>query len=77
MPGIEKRTISLPAAQASYIDALVETGTYASASDRQILIDAPEARVRLAIVTCGAGASTGFAIGEELITSLFDTGATA
>ena len=52
-------------------------GTYASASDRQILIDAPEPRVRLAIVTCGAGASTGFAIGEELITSLFDTGATA
>ena len=33
MPGIEKRTISLPAAQASYIDALVETGTYASASE--------------------------------------------
>jgi FAD dependent oxidoreductase TIGR03364 len=52
-------------------------GTYASASDRQILIDAPESRVRLAIVTCGAGASTGFAIGEELITSLFDTGASA
>lgn len=33
MPGIEKRTISLPAAQASYIDALVEAGTYASASE--------------------------------------------
>jgi len=47
-------------------------GTYASASDRQVLIDAPEARVRLATVTCGAGASTGFAIGEELITSLLD-----
>lgn len=33
MPGIEKRTISLPAAQASYIDALVKAGTYASASE--------------------------------------------
>jgi D-hydroxyproline dehydrogenase subunit beta len=49
-------------------------GTYASASDRPVLIDAPEASVRLAIVTCGAGASTGFAIGEELIASLLDTG---
>ncbi len=33
MPGIEKRTVNLPAAQASYIDALVEAGTYASASE--------------------------------------------
>ena len=33
MPGIEKRTISLPAAQGSYIDSLVEAGTYASASE--------------------------------------------
>jgi len=33
MPGIEKRTVSLPAAQARYIDALVEAGTYASASE--------------------------------------------
>ena len=49
-------------------------GTYASASDRPVLIDSPEPSVRLAIVTCGAGASTGFAIGEELIGSLFDGG---
>jgi len=42
-------------------------GTYASAPDRQVLIEAPEPTVRLAIVTCGAGASTAFAIGEELI----------
>jgi hypothetical protein len=41
------------------------------------LIDAPEPSVRLAIITCGAGASTGFAIGEELIASLLDTGVTA
>jgi antitoxin ParD1/3/4 len=32
-PPVQKRTISLPPAQASYIDALVETGTYASASE--------------------------------------------
>jgi FAD dependent oxidoreductase TIGR03364 len=46
-------------------------GTYASAADRPVLIDAPEPKVRVAIVTSGAGASTGFAIGEELIASLF------
>jgi D-hydroxyproline dehydrogenase subunit beta len=47
-------------------------GTYASATDRHVLIDAPERAVRIAIVTSGAGASTGFAIGEEVVTSLFD-----
>lgn len=52
-------------------------GTYASASDRPIVIDQPEPAVRIAIVTCGAGASTGFAIGEELVTSLLDTGVSA
>jgi D-hydroxyproline dehydrogenase subunit beta len=52
-------------------------GTYASATDRPIVIDQPEPSVRVAIVTCGAGASTGFAIGEELITSLLDTGVSA
>jgi FAD dependent oxidoreductase TIGR03364 len=52
-------------------------GTYASAGDRPVLIDAPEPSVRLAIITCGAGASTGFAIGEELIGSLLDTGVAA
>lgn len=45
------------------------TGTYASATDRQALIQAPEPGVRIAIVTSGAGASTAFAIGEELIAS--------
>jgi FAD dependent oxidoreductase TIGR03364 len=49
-------------------------GTYAFAADRPVLIDAPEPSVRVAIVTCGAGASTGFAIGEEVITSLFGAG---
>jgi len=52
-------------------------GTYASATDRQVLFDSPEPSVCTAIVTCGAGASTGFAIGEEVITSLFDSGAAA
>jgi D-hydroxyproline dehydrogenase subunit beta len=52
-------------------------GTYASAADRPLLIDAPEGSVRIVIVTCGAGASTGFAIGEEVITSLFNAGAAA
>jgi antitoxin ParD1/3/4 len=33
MPAVEKRTISLPQAQAHYIDTLVETGTYGSASE--------------------------------------------
>jgi FAD dependent oxidoreductase TIGR03364 len=53
------------------------TGTYASAPDRAVLIDAPEPAVRVAIVTCGAGASTGFAIGEELIGSFLGNGETA
>jgi antitoxin ParD1/3/4 len=33
MPTVEKRTISLPPAQSQYIDRLVETGTYGSASE--------------------------------------------
>jgi antitoxin ParD1/3/4 len=33
MPAVEKRTISLPAEQASYIDGLVASGAYASASE--------------------------------------------
>lgn len=46
------------------------TGTYAAA-DRPMLIDAPEPHVRLALVTCGAGASSCFAIGEEVVADLF------
>ena len=33
MPTVEKRTISLPPAQASYVDSLVEAGGYASVSE--------------------------------------------
>jgi FAD dependent oxidoreductase TIGR03364 len=53
--------------------AIVErwTGTYASASDRLMLVDAPAPRLRLAIVTSGTGASTAFAIGEEIVADLF------
>lgn len=47
------------------------TGTYASASDRMVLIDAPAEGVRLVTVTIGAGASTGFAIGEDVVGELF------
>lgn len=48
-------------------------GTYASAPSGPVLLDAPEPGVRIAIVTCGAGASTGFAIGEEVVSSLLDS----
>lgn len=47
------------------------TGTYASAADRLMLVDAPAPNVRIAIVTSGTGASTAFAIGEEVIADLF------
>ena len=50
------------------------TGTYASASDRTVLIDAPMNGVRLVRVTTGAGASTGFAIGEEVVGDLLGEG---
>jgi hypothetical protein len=42
-----------------------------------VLIGTPQPSVRIATVTCGAGASTAFAIGEELITDLLDIRATA
>ena len=47
------------------------TGTYASAAGRLVLVDAPYGNVRIAIVTSGTGASTAFAIGEEIIADLF------
>jgi FAD dependent oxidoreductase TIGR03364 len=45
-------------------------GTYAAANDRLVLIDTPLDRVRLVVVTSGTGASTAFAIGEEVIQEL-------
>ena len=53
------------------------TGTYASASDRLMLVDRPTDDVRLVLVTSGTGASTAFAIAEEVIGELYGTGAAA
>ena len=50
------------------------TGTYASAEGRTVIVDAPAPGVRLVMVTTGAGASTGFALGEEVVTDLFGEG---
>jgi FAD dependent oxidoreductase TIGR03364 len=47
------------------------TGTYASAAERMMFIDAPARDVRIAVVTSGSGASTGFAMGEEVVAQLF------
>jgi FAD dependent oxidoreductase TIGR03364 len=47
------------------------TGTYSSAADRTMFIDAPRSDVRIAMVTSGSGASTGFAIGEDVVAELF------
>jgi FAD dependent oxidoreductase TIGR03364 len=47
------------------------TGTYASASDRLMLVDRPSDSVRIVIITSGTGASTAFAIGEEVVAELF------
>jgi D-hydroxyproline dehydrogenase subunit beta len=45
-------------------------GSYTVAGEGAVLIDAPSPRVRLVLVTSGIGASTGFAIGEEVIQEL-------
>jgi D-hydroxyproline dehydrogenase subunit beta len=48
------------------------TGTYASASDRAMLMDRPVDAIRLVMITSGTGASTSFAIAEETLSDLFD-----
>ncbi|MDR3509918.1 MAG: TIGR03364 family FAD-dependent oxidoreductase [Caulobacteraceae bacterium] len=48
------------------------TGTYASSPTETAIIQTPAPHVRLAQVTSGTGASTAFAIGEEIIGDLFD-----
>ena len=45
-------------------------GTYSSASDRLMLVDRPSDTVRLVMITSGTGASTSFAIAEEVIDEL-------
>lgn len=47
------------------------TGTYASAKDRLMLMDRPAEAVRLVLITSGTGASTSFAIAEEVIADLY------
>jgi D-hydroxyproline dehydrogenase subunit beta len=48
------------------------TGVYATASDRAMFADAPSPRIRIVVVTSGTGASTAFAIAEEVIGALYD-----
>jgi FAD dependent oxidoreductase TIGR03364 len=47
-------------------------GTYAVAPQGAVLIDTPQTGVRLVVVTGGVGASTGFAIGEDVISDLYE-----
>ena len=53
--------------------AVVErwTGTYASAPDRLMLVDRPSDALRVVVITSGTGASTSFAIAEEVVADLF------
>ena len=48
------------------------TGIYPTAPDRLMLVDKPADGVRVVIITSGTGASTSFAIGEQVIGELFD-----
>lgn len=45
-------------------------GTYVSSSERRVLVDRPDSCVRIVMVTGGTGASTGFALGEQVIDDL-------
>jgi FAD dependent oxidoreductase TIGR03364 len=51
-------------------------GTYASAASHSIVREAMPG-VHLTVVTSGTGASTGFALGEEVVNSVFGKGVTA
>jgi FAD dependent oxidoreductase TIGR03364 len=52
------------------------TGSYASSSTRTVLVERPARNVRLVMVTGGTGASTGFALGEQVVADLFSPSAT-
>ncbi len=52
-------------------------GTYASAPDRLMLVDRPSDAVRIVVVTSGTGASTAFAIAEEVVADLYGPEITA
>jgi len=47
------------------------TGTYASARDRLMLVDKPSDALHIVLITSGTGASTSFAIAEEVLADLF------
>ena len=49
------------------------TGTYSSAPDRAMFVERPAPDVRLVMVTSGSGASTAFAIAEQVIGGLYQT----
>jgi hypothetical protein len=48
------------------------SGTYASAETVAMFVDAPAPATRLVMVTSGTGASTAFAIAEEVIGGLYE-----
>jgi FAD dependent oxidoreductase TIGR03364 len=50
------------------------TGVYASAKDRLMLVDQPSDSVRIVVISSGTGASTSFAIAEEVIGGLYGQG---
>jgi D-hydroxyproline dehydrogenase subunit beta len=47
------------------------SGTYASAEGMAMFVDSPGPATRLVMVTSGTGASTAFAIAEEVIGALY------
>jgi FAD dependent oxidoreductase TIGR03364 len=53
------------------------TGTYASVDGRHNLVETPMPGVRLVVVTSGTGASTAFALAEDVVASLVEEGALA
>ncbi|MDL2401887.1 TIGR03364 family FAD-dependent oxidoreductase [Rhizobium mayense] len=48
-------------------------GTYASSAERTVLVERPADNVRIVMVTGGTGASTGFALGEQVADDLFSS----
>lgn len=46
-------------------------GTYASSKERTVLVERPADHIRLVMVTGGTGASTGFALGEQVVDDLY------
>lgn len=46
-------------------------GSYVSSGERTVLVDRPDDHVRVVMVTGGTGASTGFALGEQVIDDLY------